>query len=211
MGETPFEPFFHGPPERRRERRGSHRMPLERSFRCRASLRGPAVAPLERYEDFVRMHEAMSARPRVRAGLLWLCGVSTAMIVSAMMLGGVALVREWLGIAAPVFIAEGAETETAAFTTALCGGVAVLQATGLLHVLLAVADRPVKAFSCIGAMAVTLATLLPLTLRVAPDVALATAGLNLAGGTAAVGLLAVVASSCVDWPERPSGRRRRRR
>jgi hypothetical protein len=209
MGETPFEPFFHGPPERRRGRRGSHRMPLERSFRCRAALRGPAVAPVEQYQDYVRLHEAMSARPRVRPGLLWLCGLSTAMIVAALMLGGVALVREWLGIAAPVLISGG--TEAVAITTGLCAGVAVLQATGLLHVLLAVAERPVRAFSCIGAMGVTLAALLPLTLRVAPDAALATAGLNLVGGTVAVGLLAVVAHSCVDWPEPRVERRRRRR
>jgi hypothetical protein len=100
---------------------------------------------------------------------------------------------------------------TAALTMALCGSVAALQATALLHVLIAVAARPVRAFACIGAMAVTLATLLPLTLRVPPDAALGTAALNLAGGSAAVGLLGAVAGACARWPEPPPERRRRYR
>jgi hypothetical protein len=208
MGETPFEPFFHGPPERRRGHRGSHRVTLERSFRCRASLRGPSAAPMARYQEFVRLHEAMSERPRVHVRRLWACGLGTALIVAVLMLGGVGLLRGVLGIEAPVFVAGGVSSATAAFTTAMCGAAAVVQATALLHVLMVVVERPARTFAWIGAMAVTLATLLPLSLRIPPDVALATAGLNLVGGAAAVGLLAAVANACFQWPDPPEHSRR---
>ncbi len=211
MGETPFEPFFHGPPERRRGRRGSRRMPLERTFRCRSSVRGPAVASMSRYQEFVRLHEAMSERPQVRVTRLWACGFGAALTVAALMLGGVGLLRGLFGIEAPAFIPDDIPTMTAAFTTALCGAAAVLQATALLHVLLVVAETPVKTFAWVGAAAVSLATLLPLSLRIPPDVALATAGLDLAGGTAAIVLLGAVANACLQWPEPPPQRRRRYR
>ncbi|GAA2414363.1 hypothetical protein GCM10010191_25380 [Actinomadura vinacea] len=210
MGDTPFEPFFHGPPGRGR-RRGSHRLPLQRTFRCRSTLRSHTVASMARYEEFVRLHEAFSARPRVHARRLWLCGAGTAVIVGALMFGGVALVRGPLGIDAPVFAGRGASTQAAALAYAVSTMIASLQATALLHVLLAVAERPLRAFACLGAMAVALLTLLPLTLRIPPAAAWATAALDLAGGIAVVGLLAAVAHACVVWPEPPPERRRKRR
>jgi hypothetical protein len=153
---------------------------------------------MARYEEFVRLHEAFSARPRVHAGRLWLCGAGTAMVVSALMFGGVVLVRGGLGIDAPVITRVG--TQTAALAYGGSALVASVQATALLHVLLAMAERPVRAFVCLGAMAVTLLTLLPLTLRIPASSAWATAGLNLVGGVALVGLLAVVARACVTYP-----------
>ncbi|XVQ08978.1 hypothetical protein ACQP1W_41555 [Spirillospora sp. CA-255316] len=198
MGETPFEPFFHGP----RGRGNRQRPPLQGTFRCRAALPGPTAAPMARYEEFVRLHEAFSARPRVHARRLWACGAGTAMIVSALMFTGVALVRGGLGIDAPVFVGARASTETAALAYGVSALIASVQATALLHVLLAMAERPVRAFVCLGAMAVTLLTLLPLTLRIPASSAWATAALNLVGGVALVGLLAVVARACVTWPRR---------
>jgi hypothetical protein len=164
---------------------------------------------MSRYQEFVRLHEAMSERPRVRVKVLWACGLGAALVVATLMLGGVGLVRGLLGIDAPVFIEGGVATTTAAYTTALCGAAAVVQATALLHVLMVVVDRPARTFAWIGGIAVTLATLLPLSLRVPADAALATAALHLVGGAVAVGLLAAVANACVHWPEPPPQRRRR--
>ncbi|MFB4318038.1 hypothetical protein [Actinomadura sp. 21ATH] len=208
MGETPFESFFHDP-RRRGQARGSRarRRPLERSFRCRASLRGPAVAPLAQYEEFVRLHEEISARPGVYARRLWLCGLGAATIVAALMFGGVGLIRGMLDVQVPVFIGRDVGAESAALAYSLCAITAALQATALLHLLIGVAERPVRAFVWIGGTAVALVTLLPLTLRVPAAAALVTAGLNLIGGTALVGLLAAIAPACV----RRSRTRRRRR
>ncbi|GAA3925797.1 hypothetical protein GCM10023085_03820 [Actinomadura viridis] len=209
MGETPFESFFHGRPGRGIPR-GAHRLPLERSFRCRATLRGPAVAPMARYEEFVRLHEAISAPPRVHGRRLWLCGLGTALIAGALMFAGVGIFRGLLGIQVPAFVGEGLDAEAAALAYAVCSSTATLQATALLRVLLAVSERPVKAFLWIGVTAVTLVTLLPFTLRVPVEAALATSALDLAGGSLIVGLLAGVARACVEWPEPPPSPYRRR-
>ncbi|MFI0350529.1 hypothetical protein [Actinomadura sp. 9N407] len=211
MGETPFESFFHDP-RRRGNGRGSGRRPLERSFRCRASLRGHAVAPMAQYEEFVRLHEEISARPGVHARRLWLCGLGAATIVAALMFAGVGLIRGVLGVPMPVFIGSGVGTDAAALAYGLCAIVGALQATALLHLLIGVAERPVRAFVWVGGMAVALATLLPLTLRVPAAAALTTSALHLTGGTALVGLLAAVAPACMHprRPRQPRNRRRRR-
>ena len=192
MGETPFEPYFRGP----RGRGYRQRAPLRRSFRCRAALPRTAVAPLGHYEEFVRLHESLSARPRVRAGRLWACGAGTALAVAVLMFTGVVLVRGGLGVEAPVF-GERVGTRSAALAYGLSGLVASLQATALLHVLLSTAERPLRAFVWLGAMAVMVLTLLPLTLRVPASSAWGTAALNLAGGATVVFLLGAVARSCV--------------
>jgi hypothetical protein len=205
MGETPFESFFHDP-RRRGQGRGSGRRPLERSFRCRASLRGPAVAPMAQYEEFVRLHEEISARPGVYARRLWLCGLGAATIVAALMFAGVGLIRGVLGVPMPVFIGPGTGAGAAALGYALCAVTAALQATALLHLLIGVAERPVRVFAWVGGMAVAFVTLLPLTMRVPVEASLTTAALNLVGGTLLVGLLAAIAPACI---RRPRTRRRR--
>jgi hypothetical protein len=166
---------------------------------------------MAQYEEFVRLHEEISARPEVHARRLWLCGLGTATIVAALMFGGIGLIRGMLGVQTPVFIGAGADVSAAALAYALCAIVATLQATALLHLLIGVAEHPVRAFVWVGGMATAMLTLLPLTLRVPAEAALSTAALNLAGGTALVGLLAAVAPACVRHGRPPRSRNRRRR
>ncbi|MGH3244041.1 MAG: hypothetical protein ACRDNL_26930, partial [Spirillospora sp.] len=62
----------------------------------------------------------------------------------------------------------------------------------------------------IGAIAVVLLTILPLTMNGPFDAALATAGINLAGGSAVVVVLSAVVAGSRPFPQDgPSGRHRR--
>lgn len=190
-----FESFQDEPVSRPRTR------PYQRSFRCRSTLvhRRPAAAPMTRFEEFMTLHESMSARPEVDLRRLWWSGLGAALVAAAMTFTGVMVMRGVFGIQVPIGGGDLAP-HLAGATYAVCAVAATLQATALLHVLIAVAARPVRAFAWIGGMAVLIVTLLPLTLQGSLDAALATAAINLAGGAVIVGLLASVANSAVRWP-----------
>ncbi|MEU5882280.1 hypothetical protein [Spirillospora sp. NPDC047279] len=203
MGETPYGPFSDGrlpgggPPRIPQQR------PWQRSFRCPASIPPPiGLAPASRFDDFLALHESLSSRPQVSLRRLWLCGLGVAVLAAVTVFAGVLALRSLLGIEVPAG-SGGMTAEAAATTYGVCALAATVQATALLHVLIAVAARPIRAFCWIGGLAVLLVTILPLTLRGAWDVALATGALNLVGGAGAVALLAVVAAASLRHPGPP--------
>ncbi|MEU8121289.1 hypothetical protein AB0C21_21485 [Spirillospora sp. NPDC049024] len=177
--------------------------PWERSFRCpSAARRRPMEAPPKRYEDFIALHEEVSregAGPPLRP--LWWTGISAALVGGGLSFAVVIGLRSAFGVEVPVFAGDHTAAAPAAASYALCASAATIQATALMHLLLSSAARPVRAFAWIGGIAVVLLTILPLTLHGRLDAALATSGINLAGGSAVVALLcAVVAASTRQFP-----------
>lgn len=185
--------------------------PLERSFRCPSTVRRRTMeAPPQRYEDFVALHEEMSAGSGRPFRALWWTGISAALAGAGLAFVAVVALRAEFGVEVPVFAGGHAATTPAATSYALCAMAATVQATALMHLLLSSAARPVRAFAWIGGIAVALLTILPLTLRGPFDAALATSAINLAGGTAVVVLLAAVVACSRRSPwEGPPGRARR--
>ncbi|XRQ13378.1 DUF6069 family protein [Actinomadura welshii] len=184
--------------------------PWERSFRCPATARRrPPEAPAKRYEEFVALHDEIAARsgPPLRA--LWWTGASAAFAAAVLAFAAVLGLRVAFGVEAPVFAGEGTAAEPAAAGYALCAMAGTVQATALMHLLLATAARPVRAFAWIGGFAVVLLSVVPLLLNGPPDAALATSGLNLVGGASVVALLSAVVAGARPFPGGgPSGRGR---
>ncbi|TDC55604.1 hypothetical protein E1281_11770 [Actinomadura sp. KC345] len=212
MPDSPFGRYSGGLPGRHAGRPAPR--PWERSFRCPSTARRrPAEAPARRYEDFVALHEEISARSAPPLRQLWWTGAAAAFAGAVLSFAAVIGLRTMFGVQVPVFAGEHTAAEPAAASYALCAAAAVIQATALMHLLLATAARPVRSFAWIGGIAVALLTILPLTLKGPFDAALATAGINLAGGTSVVVVLsAVVAGSRPfpgDGPFRRGGRGRR--
>ncbi|MER7543323.1 hypothetical protein ABTW95_10010 [Spirillospora sp. NPDC127506] len=176
--------------------------PWERSFRCPSTARRRTVeAPPKRYEDFVALHEEIAAAesgPPLRP--LWWTGISASLVGGGLAFAAVMALRAAFGVEVPVFAGGHTPAAPAATSYALCAMAATIQATALMHLLLATAARPVRAFACIGAIAVFVLTVLPLTMRGPFDAALATSGLNLAGGTAVVVLLSAVVGASRQFP-----------
>ncbi|MFI0485013.1 hypothetical protein [Actinomadura sp. 9N215] len=183
--------------------------PWERSFRCpdTARRRRPE-APARRYEDFIRLHEEISRASGPPLRPLWWTGAAAALGGGLLAFAAVVGLRTMVGVEVPVFAGGHTAAMPAATSYALCAMAGTIQATALMHLLLASSARPVRAFAWIGAIAVALLTILPLTLKGPFDAALATAGINLVGGTAVVVLLsAVVAGSRPFPPDAPPRRR----
>ncbi|MFB4308745.1 hypothetical protein [Actinomadura sp. GTD37] len=185
--------------------------PWERSFRCPSTARRrPPEAPPKRYEDFVALHEEIEAAAGPPLRPLWWTGVSASLVGGGLAFAAVMALRTTLGVDVPVFAGGHTAATPAATSYALCATAATIQATALMHLLLATAARPVRAFACIGAIAVFFLTVLPLTMRGPFDAALATSLINLFGGTSVVVLLsAVVAASRRSPWDRPFRRPRR--
>ncbi|TDC88453.1 hypothetical protein [Actinomadura sp. 7K507] len=176
--------------------------PWERSFRCPSTARRrPVEAPARRYEDFVALHEEISGRSGPPLRPLWWTGGAAAFAGAVLSFAAVIGLRAMFGVQVPVFAGEHTAAEPAATSYALCAMAATIQATALMHLLLATAARPVRAFAWIGGIAVALLTILPLTLKGPFDAALATSGINLIGGTSVVVVLsaAVAGSRPFGW------------
>ncbi|KAB2346553.1 hypothetical protein F8566_24215 [Actinomadura rudentiformis] len=117
--------------------------------------------------------------------------MGTAFVAAGLAFTWILVLRGLFGIAVPAG-GSALDPEAAAGTYAACTAMAAFQATALLHVLTAVAARPVRAFCWIAGLAVLIMSLMPLTLRGSFDVAAATGGLNLVGGSLIIALLATV-------------------
>ncbi|TDD90414.1 hypothetical protein E1293_03260 [Actinomadura darangshiensis] len=210
MPDSPFGRSSGGLPGRHAGRPAPR--PWERSFRCPSTARRrPVEAPPRRYEDFVALHEEVSAEGSGRPyRALWWTGISAALLGGLLAFAAVIGLRTMFGVEVPVFAGEHAGAAPAATSYALCATAATIQATALMHLLLSSAARPVRAFAWIGGVAVALLALLPLTLHGPFDAALATAGINLAGGTAVVVLLAAVVAASRAFPWDGPFRRARR-
>ncbi|WP_067800371.1 hypothetical protein [Actinomadura formosensis] len=172
--------------------------------------RRPPEAPPKRYEDFVALHEEISEDADRPLRPLWWTGISASLLGGGLAFAAVMALRTVFGVQVPVFAGGHTPATPAATSYALCAMAVTIQATALMHLLLATAARPVRAFVCIGAIAVFVLTVLPLTVRGPFDAALATSGLNLAGGTAVVALLSAVVGAARQFPGDGPFRRVRR-
>ena len=199
MPDPPFGRYSGGLPGRHAGRPAPR--PWERSFRCPSTARRrPAEAPVRRYEDFVALHEEIAARSAPPLRRLWWTGTAVAFAAAVLSFAAVIGLRTMFGVQVPVFTGEHTAAEPAASSYALCSVAAVVQATALMHLLLATAARPVRAFAWIGGIAVALLAILPLTLNGPFDAALATSGINLAGGTSVVVVLSAVVAGSRQFP-----------
>ncbi|TDD29383.1 hypothetical protein E1287_31040 [Actinomadura sp. KC06] len=186
--------------------------PWERSFRCPATARRrPVEAPARRYEDFIALHDEIAAASGPSLRPLWWTGIAAALGGGILAFAAVVGLRTTFGVEVPVFAGGHTAATPAATSYALCAMAGTIQATALMHLLVASAARPVRAFAWIGAIAVVLLTVLPLTLKGPFDAALATAGINLIGGTAVVVLLSAVVAGSRPFPQDGSSGRRGRR
>ncbi|TYK46186.1 hypothetical protein [Actinomadura decatromicini] len=202
---------YSGGPHGRRAGRPAPR-PWERSIRCPATARRrpPETAPARRYQDYVALHERISAAAGPPLRPLWWTGVCAALTAGMLGFAAVVGLRTTFGTEVPVFAGGHAAAAPAATSYALCAMAGTIQATALMHLLLASAARPVRAFAWIGGFAVLLLAILPLTMNGPFDAALATSGLNLVGGTAVVVLLSAVVAGTrpFTWESGPRPRRR---
>ncbi|WP_131742531.1 hypothetical protein [Actinomadura roseirufa] len=212
MPDTPFGRYSGGPPGRHADRPGPRAW--ERSFRCPSTARRRTVeAPARRYQDFVALHEEIAAGPHRALRALWWSGLLCSLVAAVLAFAAVIGMRGAFGVQVPVFAGARTGASAAATSYALCALAGTIQATALMHLLLAAAARPVRAFLWIGGTAVVLLAVLPLTLHGPWDAALATAALNLGGGAAVAGTLAAVVAASPrqrrrSWPDGPFRRGR---
>ncbi|MFD0689003.1 hypothetical protein [Actinomadura fibrosa] len=195
MPDTPFGRYPGGLPGRHAGRPAPR--PWQRSFRCPSTVRArPAeAAQVARYQDFVALHEEVSAGHDPVLRPLWLTGLACALMAAGLAFAVVLGVRGVFGVQVPVFAGRHTGAGAAATSYALCAFAGTVQATALMHLLYATAARPVRAFAWIGGLAVGVVSLLPLALRAPLDAVLATAALDMVGGTVVVALLAAVVAA----------------
>jgi len=158
---------------------------------------------MARYRRFVALHESLSLPPEVNERRLWAGGVAVTAAAALTAFTGVLVLRGLLGFDVPVFGGGGQAVPQAA-VYALCAAAAGLQGTALLNVLASVTARPLRAFGWVGALAVLLVTVLPLTMSAPLVDALATAVTNLVEGCLIVGALAVAGAWSMHWPPSPT-------
>ena len=140
--------------------------------------------------------------PRLNPGRLWAGGVATAVIAALIVIVGISLARGIFGVAMPVPATSGGMSAFA--YVALAAGAAIV-ATGLLHLLLVGAPRPLAFFAWIVFLGTVLAVLAPFSNSVFGSFAhipflnskSAVAAINLVVGIAIGSLLTGVARSSV--------------
>ncbi|MFC4912699.1 hypothetical protein [Actinomadura gamaensis] len=196
MAETPSGPFAGGGggPGRGGTPRGGRPRPhpVARSFRCRHAVR-PALPPPSRYSDFLVMHEAAD-HPDAAARRLWLIGLGAAFVAGVLAFGSAYVIRVVSGVPVPAFVDRTLTPGGAGIAYGICSAAVTLQLTALAQILIATADRPVRAFLWTGGFLVVLVTVLPLLVGGPVEATTATALLNLGGGAADVAVLAAAAS-----------------
>ncbi|TDQ49959.1 DUF6069 family protein [Actinorugispora endophytica] len=137
---------------------------------------------------------------------LWAGGLATAVVAALVVLVGTLIIRGLLGIPvlAPEETGRFGGTGTAAHTALAAFG--ALSATGLLHLLLLSAPRPLTFFGWIVGLATVVAAITPFTRGASPADAIGTSLVNLAVGSVVLSLLGNVGAS-----SRPGRRRLQRR
>jgi hypothetical protein len=146
-----------------------------------------------------------SGHPQVNGGRLWVGGVATAVVAALVVVAGVYIARNILDIPvlAPKAAGNFGNSTTAVYAVVAAG--AALLATGLLHVLLLGAPRPLRFFTWIAGLALVLAVASPFTQLATWQSKVATAVINLVAGLAVISLLTGVAHGAVARPPGDSG------
>ncbi len=146
--------------------------------------------------DDLDLEESAGPLP-LNSGRLWAGGIATAVVAALVVIAGVYVARGILGI--PV-LAPKAAGNLGSGSTALYAAVAAagaLLATGLLHVLLLSAPRPLSFFIWITALADLIIVAAPFTQPASLSSKVFTAIINLVAGVAVISLLSGVARSAV--------------
>jgi hypothetical protein len=146
---------------------------------------------------------------RINAGRLWAGGAATLVVAALIVVVGITLCRGILAIPVPVPTVTGGMSDVV--YVLLAAGAAVV-ATGLLHLLIAAAPRPLVFFGWIVFLATAGAGMAPFSnsiLGSAGHIAMlsskvATATINVIVGIAIGSLLTGVARSAITriWPDR---------
>ncbi len=137
-------------------------------------------------------------RPVVDAGRLWAGGVATAVVAALVALAGVLI---WEGVLdvemvePPVLEVGESFNEQYAVTAALLA----LAATGLAHLLILAAPRPLTFFTWIMALATVVVVAIPFTLDGTTEGQVATSTVNLVLGLCITSLVYTVANVTTDW------------
>ena len=136
-------------------------------------------------------------RPVVDARTLWAGGVATAIVAALVALVGVVVCRWLFNI--PLLSPESQGTYGDAHTTdvVILAAVAALLATGLAHLLLTAAPRPMTFFTWIVALVTLLMVLFPFSTSAPISQKIATAAVDLVIGFAIGSLLNGVGSRAV--------------
>ena len=133
----------------------------------------------------------------LNAGRLWAGGVATALVAALIVVAGVYIARSILGIAVLAPAAAGSFGTAATAVYAIFAAAAALAATGLLHMLLLGAPRPMAFFTWITGLATVVAVVAPFGQSAPLSSKVFTAIINLIAGVAIISLLSGVARSSV--------------
>jgi hypothetical protein len=139
-----------------------------------------------------------SDQPAVlNAGRLWAGGVATALVAALIVVAGVYIARSILGIAVLAPAADGSFGTAATAVCAIFAAAAALAATGLLHMRLLGAPRPMAFFTWITGLATVVAVVAPFGQSAPLSSKVFTGIINLIAGVAIISLLSGVARSSV--------------
>ena len=139
-----------------------------------------------------------SPRPAVDAGRLWAGGVATALVAALLALAGVLI---WEGVL-DVEMVEPPRLEVGeSFNVqyAVTAALLALVATGLAHLLILAAPRPLTFFTWIMALATIVGFAIPYTLDGTTEGQVATSTVNLVLGLCITSLIYTVANVTTDW------------
>ena len=142
---------------------------------------------------------------RINIGRLWAGGLATAIVAGLIVVVGVLVSRQVLGIPVLSAKADGGYGNGTTTTYALLAAAAAVLATILMHLLLLAVPSPAQFFGWILGLIVVAAAILPFTETGPTDQKVASAVINLLVGLAIFTLLNTIAASCVRRP-RPLGR-----
>ncbi len=137
-------------------------------------------------------------RPAVDPGGLWAGGVATAVVAALVALAGVLI---WDGVldvemVEPPLLEVG---ESFNEQYAVTAAVLALAATGLAHLLILAAPRPLSFFTWIMGLATVVGFAIPFTLDGTTEGQVATSTVNLVLGLCITSLVYMVANITTDW------------
>ncbi len=137
-------------------------------------------------------------RPTVDAARLWAGGVATAIVAALLALVGVLIWEEVLDVVM-VRPPRLEISESFAFQYAVTAAILALAATGLAHLLVIAAPRPLSFFAWIMALATIVGFAIPYTLDGTTEGQVATSLTNLVIGLCILSLVYAVVNRTTRW------------
>jgi Family of unknown function (DUF6069) len=137
-------------------------------------------------------------RPAIDGARLWVGGLATALVAALVAVVGILLARGVFDVQILARKAAGVWGDASTGWYALGAALASLLATGLIHVLVLYAPRPMRFFGWVVGLATAAAALAPFATDQSIEAKLATAALNLLLGIAIGSLVAGSARSAMS-------------